>query len=138
MTNEKYSQYYIEYLQSALQEVILSRISLQANAKMIDEAAGNLLNENQQLNEKINDLNNQIEHLKGELIYKQYDVDAANRLHEEAIQTIQSRNIEIESLRRDVVQEVKMPVKVPPNKKITKLAPIEPEGEMLADDGGTF
>ena len=90
MNNDKQTQYYIEYLQQALQEVLLSRISLQANSKLLDEHFGHLNNE-------IKEYQNKIHTSTSEINYKQSTIESTNRMLEEAKIKIQELNVEIQN-----------------------------------------
>ena len=95
MNNDKQTQYYIEYLQQALQEVLLSRISLQANSKLLDEHFGHLNNE-------IKEYQNKIHTSTSEINYKQSTIESTNRMLEEAKIKIQELNVEIQNFNTEI------------------------------------
>ena len=71
MNNEKYLNYYIEFLTSTLNEVIIKNISLQANARVTDELLMEVIKSNDErekiineLTSKHNDTNNSLNELR--------------------------------------------------------------------------
>ena len=53
MSSENYVNYYVELMTATMQDAILRNISLQANAKMVEETFQNISKENEELKVKL-------------------------------------------------------------------------------------
>jgi DNA repair exonuclease SbcCD ATPase subunit len=64
MGNEKYLNYYVEILTGTMTDAVIRNVSLQANARVTDEALKDQVNRNEDLTQQVNNLNDQIKKLK--------------------------------------------------------------------------
>ena len=101
MSNEKYMKYYMEVLTGTLQESILRGVSLQANAKFVDELVGEVQAENDGLRKQITELDGDIKKLVAdrEIWFENKEREHADALLEKE-RTIYQQREEIDELNR--------------------------------------
>jgi uncharacterized coiled-coil DUF342 family protein len=158
MNNDKYVNYYVEYLGNKLNETILRNISLQATAKVVDDLIGELNQENDLLKKRIEDLTVEVLKIRSgvdESLSKkdkeleelrksktQYDLvkHQVNHLDTFRNQLLSTENLLIEKDKEiDMLKKKIDALENPPNKR-KKIAPpkIVIETETTIKDGGTF
>ena len=158
MNNEKYVNYYVEYLGNTLNETILRNISLQATAKVVDDLIGELTQENDSLKKRIEDLNSELAKIvsgsntfleqkdreldelrrsKNEYDQVKHQINHLDTFRNQLLATeklLIEKNAEIDSLKQKIDILENPPIK---RKKIAATK-IVTETETTIKDGGTF